>query len=172
MKMHGGSKHMKKVTRISLILGSMLACLSTAYSSIPNNDHPKTFLGPNIKGSYSSPITDITAYSIAGEAGLKNFRLGGTIGWRLQDNQRIKTSVEYLWQKITYPFFDGNTDQWVQQGAIGADYQYEFLGYSYEPLFDLNVYASHAPSKTLGTDTGVFINSSGLSQNFVDMRRI
>ena len=75
--------------------------------------------------------------------------MGGTLGWKLQDNQYLKVSAEYLWQDIKYSFNFGNTNQWVQQGAVGAGYLYEFLGYSYDPQFNLNAYLSHAPNKSL-----------------------
>jgi hypothetical protein len=81
-------------------------------------------------------------------------------------------SGEYLWQKITYSFFSGNPDEWVQQGALGAAYQYDFLDYSYLPQFDLSAYVSHAPSKTLGTITGTVLNAQGTRVPFTDARRI
>ena len=167
-----GGKEMKIRSQLALVLGSALLYISTAYTAIPNNNQPTTFLGPNLKVSAAYPLSSISAYSIAGELGLKNIRAGGTFAWRLVDNQRLKLSAEYLRQEITFPFFVGNTDQWVQQGAIGADYQYELFGYRYAPQFDLNAYYSHAPSKRLGTATGTFVNQSGITQNFTDVMHI
>lgn len=119
---------MKKAFRLALRLGILLLSINTAaYASIPNNDDPTTFLGPIVRAGYTSPLTNTTAYSVAGEAGIKNLRIGGTVGWQIMNNQRLKLSAEYLTQNITYPFFSGDTDQWVQQGAIGADYQYNIL---------------------------------------------
>lgn len=163
---------MKKRTRVALLLGTTLLCLRTTHASIPNNDNPTTFLGPNLKLGYASPINDTTAYYVAGEAGIKNFRIGGTIGLRIADNQRVKLSVEYLWQKINYPFFSGDREQWMQQPAIGADYRYDLLGCDYNPQLGINVYASHALSRTLSTVEGSFINSQGMTQGFIDRRRL
>ncbi len=163
---------MHKIARLALILGSALMFLSTTYASVPNHDHPTTFLGPNVKGKFTSPLTNDTAYSLAAEAGLKNFRVGGTIGWRIADDQRFKVSAEYLWQKITYAFFSGDSNQWVNQGAIGADYQYTFINVDYKPQLDLDAYYSHAPSKSLSTVSGTFISRTGLTQPFVNARRI
>ena len=104
--------------------------------------------------------------------GLKNFRVGGTLGWRVDTNQRLKLSSEWLRQDITYAFFSGNSNQWMNQWAIGAGYQFDFLGYSYDPAFDLSAYYSHAPSKSLSTVTGRFVNSLGVLSHFIDQRRI
>ena len=112
------------------------------------------------------------AYSLLGEAGLKNVRVGGTLGWRLADNHRAKLSAEWLEQKLIYTFFSGDADQWVNQWAIGVGYQYDFADYSYQSTFDLNLDYSHAPSKTLSTVTGVFTNSHGQLRTFTDQRRI
>src|SRR5579871_2752478 len=127
---------MKKVSRI-ILLGSTLLCLNTTYSNPPT-----TFLGPTLRGSFTSPVTSETAYSFAGEAGIKNFRVSGTFAWKLDEEQRFKFTGEYLWQRITYAFFNGNTDQWVNQGAIGADYQYVFANVMLNPEFNFEAYYS------------------------------
>ena len=142
---------MNKLSKLAVALGSAVLCLNVAYSS----GQPTRFLGPTLKAGYTSNINNYTAYSLAGEAGVKDFRAGGTLGWKLQQNQYLKVSAEYLWQDISYQFFTGTTTQWVQQGALGAGYVYEFLGYSYDPHLDLNAYVSHAPSKSLGNRFGV-----------------
>lgn len=159
---------MKKLSKLVLTLGSVILCSQVTYAS----NQPTTFLGPTLKAGYTSTYNNYSAYSVLGEAGLKNFRLGGTLGWKLEQNQYAKISAEYLWQDVTYHFFSGNTDQWVQQGALGAGYLYEFQGYSYDPHFDLNAYVSHAPSKSLHTVHGTFINSSGVFASFADQRRV
>jgi len=145
---------------------------SIAYSGIPNTANPTTFLGPTLKAGYTGPLTSATAFSIAGEGGPKNFRLGGSLGWRISDNQGLKVSAEYLLQKITYAFFSGNAGRWMAQGAVGAGYQYDILNASYNPQLDLAAYYSRAPSKTLSTVMGTFIDADHVTQNFVDARRI
>jgi hypothetical protein len=115
---------------------------------------PTTFLGPTAKASYTDTFTDTSAYSIAGEVGVKNYRVSGTLGWQLEAAQRLKITAEYLAQKITYNFFVGDSQQWVNQGALGAQYEYAFLDYPMQPQLDLTGYYSHAPSKSLNTTTG------------------
>ncbi len=162
---------MNKFSKLALALGGSLLCLSAAYAGIPNTSHPTTFLGPTLKARFTDTVTDTTAFSILGEAGLKNFRIGGTLGWKLDVNQYLKVSADYLVQDITYAFFSGTTDQWVSQGSISAAYRYDFAGYEYDPWFDVNAYLSHAPSKTLGSVQGTFI-TGGVVQSFKDNRRI
>ncbi len=157
---------MKKISKLLLAFCSMLLCLSTISAG-----NPTTFVGPTVRGGFTAPITESTAYSVAGEVGVRDYRVGGTLGWRIVDNQRIKLTAEYLWQKIGYSFFTGDTRQWVNQGAIGADYQYEFLGCNYKPQIDLSAYYSHANSKTLSTRTGTTV-INGTVFNFTDFRRI
>lgn len=146
---------------------------STKILALPNTDTPTTFLGPTIKGDFTRFMSDTSAFSVAAEAGAKNVRLDGTLGFRIWDNQRLKLSAEYLTQNIDYPFFSGNTAQWVQQGSLGGDYQYE-LGryiYLYNPQLDVNAYYSHAPSKSLRVDSGIFVNN-GILSTFNDDKRI
>lgn len=164
---------MKKLSKLALALGSTLLCLSTAYSTtVPNTDNPTTFLGPTARLGYTSTITNTAAYSLLGEVGARNYRVGGTVGWKITDNQLFKVSAEYLWQKITYGFFSGDSSQWVNQGALGAAYAYDFNGYAFNPQLGLSAYVSHAPSKNLSTETGSYVTSNGTTVFFVDNRRI
>lgn len=164
---------MRKLSSLFLTLISTLFFFNPVYSTtIPNTDHPVTFVGPTAKLGYASTINDFTAYSLMGELGFKNFRLGATVGWKIDEDQRFKLSGEYLWQKIRFAFFSGNEAVWVNQGAIGAEYQYAFLNAAYQPLLGIKGYLSHAPNKDLDTVTGVFINSFGVPASFIDHRRI
>ncbi len=163
---------MKRIVKLGFILASTLLFYSAAYStSVPNTDNPVTFVGPTARLGYTGTINNYTAYNVAGEAGLKNFRVGGTLGWKQDENQRFKLTGEYLWQKITYAFFSGNSNQWVNQGAVGAAYQYNFFDVIYRPEFDLTGYVSHAPSKSLNPVTGI-LSSGGVMTTFIDNRRI
>lgn len=158
---------MKQFSRIMLVL-STLVCLGSAYA---DSEDSRTFLGPTLRLGYTAPINTDMAYSIAGEASPKNLRVGGTMGWLLSPYQRVKISAEYLWQDITYSFFSGDTNQWVNQGAIGAAYQYDF-GCEFSPQFDLKAYASHANNKSLSTTTQSFINADGSVTTYVVDRHI
>ena len=157
-------------------LFGVVACCATmaTATSIPNtSSNPKTFLGPTAHLSVTRAISDNTAFSVLGEGGPRNWRVGGSLAWEIDYYQRIKTSVEYLSQKITYSFFDGRTSPWVNQGALGVDYQYDFHeALPYSTQLDLAAYVSHAPSKTLGTDNGAYINNVGTLIPFSLARRI
>ena len=93
------------------------------------------------------------------------------MGWKLTENQLFKLSTEYLLQRITYAFFSGDLDKWVQQGAVGAAYQYELAEYRLRPQFDLSAYVSRAPSVDLSSVSGIFMQN-GMSIPFTDNRRI
>lgn len=159
---------MKKLSKWAAALGTIFLCFTSASAS----NQPTTFLGPTLKGGYTSTMNDYTAYSVLAEAGVKNFRAGGTLGWKLEQNQYLKVSAEYLWQNIKYNFLSGDTEQWVQQGALGAGYLYEFNEYCYQPHLDVNAYLSHAPSKTLGNRFGFVSTGPGATSSFLDHRRI
>lgn len=137
------------------VLFSTLLILGSVHAS-----QPTTFLGPSIKAGYTDTFTNTSGYSIAGEVGVKNYRASGTLGWQLEQAQRFKITGEYLAQKITYNFFLGDTQQWVNQGALGAKYEYDFANYALNPQFDLAGYYSHAPSKTLSVATGRIAGSN------------
>ena len=157
---------MKKLLKLA-VLGSALMCFTAAHAA----SSPTTFLGPTLKGRYTSTFNNYSAYSVLGEAGLKNLRAGGTLGWKLEQNQYIKVSAEYLLQDITYSFISGNSSQWMQQGAVGAGYLYEFIGYSYDPHFNVDAYVSEAPNKSLGNVHAV-VTTGGVKSNVVIRRRI
>lgn len=163
---------MKNLFKTAIALGSALLCFNFAEASVPNSDNTTTFLGPTLKLRYTAPFNYLTAYSIAAEGGIRNARVGGTAGFRIQDNQRLKISAEYLWQDLTYGFFSGDLNKWVSQFAIGGDYQYQFDEYLFQPQFDLVAYYSHAPTYSIGTVTGSFIDSLGNTQSFVNVMRI
>lgn len=159
--------------RLSSLIGlSSLLCSLGAFASIPNRDNQTTSLGPTLKGRYISPLSDVSAFSLLGEAGLRNLRLGGTLGFEINNYQRLKFSGDYLTQKITYAFFSRNNDSWVQQGSISGAYQYDLAGGSLSPQFDLSAYVSYARDNALGTTTGNFVNQSGILQSFVNSKKI
>lgn len=163
---------MYQVSRpVLAFLGIFAFSVVAQSATIPNTDAPTTFLGPTARLGITNLLSDTMAYSLAGEAGVKNFRLGATLGFKQSDYQRFKVSGEWLTQDITYAFFSGNEDQWVNQGAIGAAYQYD-LPYQYSPQFDLSGYYSHAPSKNLNTINSSYINAAGNPILFTEARRI
>lgn len=159
----------KSIIKLSMLISlliSMCFCLPFAFS-----ERSSTFLGPTLSGTLASSMTDRTAYSFLGEAGGKNFRVGGTIGWDSLSDQRLKFSAEYLWQKIRYDFVTGGTDQWVNQGAVGAVYQYDLAYQDFHPQFNIAAYLSHAPNKNLNNKTFTIPTSLGTA-SATDFRRI
>lgn len=159
---------MKYFARFIVFLGGAALSASVCSASIPNRDDPTTFLGPTLQGQYTHLLRDNLSFSVGGELGRRDERVSGTLGYAFLENQRVKVSAEYLRQNINYAFFDGNTRQWVKQGALGAGYQYDFSNMRYHPQFDLDGYYSHAPSNTLSAHTG-WLNAS---QYYTDYRRI
>lgn len=162
---------MKRISKLVITFGSLLM-VGSACASVANMDHPTTFLGPTLRVGFSNTFNDTTAYNIATEIGVRNFRLGGALGLQLENYQRVKLSLEFLRQDMTYAFFDGNSDQWVQQGSLGADYEFDFVDTAYQPAFSINAFLSHAPSKSLRTDTFPYANTTGTLQPLSDSKRI
>lgn len=156
---------------ISRIIVAFLGALFLGTIANATSTQPNAFLGPTIKGSYTQPITKDVAYSIGAEAAYKNLLGRGVLGVRIADNQRFKIAAEYLGQKLSYRFFDGDAEQWVTQAAVGAYYQYDFGGFL-RPQFDLSAYVSHAPSKSLSTRTGTTVSATGVQQVYTAFRRI
>lgn len=129
-----------------------------------------TFLGPTIHAHISQPIGYNISSSFGVEGGPRQYRGNATLGWILAENHRIKFTGEYLWQKINYNFYSGIAQQWVNQGAVGAGYQYMLLD---GVINDLRLYGyySHAPSIGLSTFSGSFVNSN-TTYTYIDQRRI
>ena len=163
---------MKKRSPLALLFSSALFYLNSAYAIVPNNDHPTTFLGPTVRGGFSSLITDSSAYSFNAEYGLKNLRGGGTVGWNILDAHRLKISGEYLWQRINYAYFSGNSHNWSNQGAVGGEYQYTMNQLRFNPQVGLSAYYANAGSTDQSIVSGTFVNSTGVSTSFTDTQRI
>lgn len=100
-------------------------------------------------------------------AGPRVLRANGTYGYALNDRNRIKLTGEYLTENLDFNFYSGDTRQWVNQGAVGAAYQY-WLGGDKLKSFQVGSYYSHAPSKQLSDKTIVLSNDMDL----LDQRRI
>lgn len=159
---------MKKGLKFVIALGSSMLCLSAA-----NANDSTVFLGPTLRSSVTGLILDEgTAYSYAGEAGFRNFRVSATIGLRLDENQRFKMTGEYLWQRLHYNFFTGDTNRWVDQSAIGADYRYWFKDATLKPELDIRGYYSHASNKNLGLTSISSVNSVGIPVYLLNRRRL
>ncbi len=163
---------MKCISKAALAVGFLLVNCQ-AYASIPNNDRPTPLIGPTLALSHTSYLTDNTAYSVAAELGIENLRGSVTFGWMIRENQRLKGTFELLSQQLKYTYFSGNEPNWISQGAIGADYAYG-LGMFYDSWVDLDVYYSHAQSKSITTEVGRYHDRAtpGLLTPFINRRHI
>lgn len=158
--------------QFKLFLPSVLFYISAAHSTtISNNSDPNTFLGPTFRLAFTSNIGNESAYSLAGEAGPRNARVSGTLGWKIDDNQRFKVTAEYLWQQIKYGFFPADAEYWGQQGTVGVEYQYDIANAMFYPQLGFNAYASEAPSKNFGNQQGTVLNNRGIPVEFTANRR-
>lgn len=170
-------KTMKKIFRYwyGLLCFFVLTGNCFAISTAPGvNTHNNNFLGGILHGQITKDYTDYpyhTALSGGIDAGYRDFRASGTVGWEATANQRVKVTGEYLTQNIDYNFYSGVTRRWVQQAAAGLEYQYAFNDRC-QNFLSLSGWYSHAPSISLGTRNGTFINSSGQLVAWTDVRRI
>jgi hypothetical protein len=151
---------------------SLLSLAAFSHAAIPNYSEPTSYVGTTFKANYSNLITPTSAFSLLGEGGPRNIRINGTLGWLFSEFQLAKISGEFLRQNINYSFFSGNSREWMNQGAVGALYQYNFYQYSFLPQFTLKGGYSSAASKELSTVIGNYPNPFSLTSYFVDYRRI
>ena len=157
----------------ALLFVNPLLLASPLQAAIPNSGHPDTQLGPTLKASLNSLLTDNSGYSFAGELGSRNVRINGTVAARFFDRHLLKLSGEFLWQEITYAYFSGNQPNWTNQGALGATYLYDFNYYDrLHPQFSLNAYYAHSASALLAPRTGTYTTSSGVVAAFTNTRRV
>lgn len=154
-------------------IASSLLLLSQPIHALPNAGNPTTFLGTIGSVSLNNMLSDTSAFSVGLEGATHHVRLDGSYGWRLIGHQQLKLSAEYLLQNISYSYYSGNTAQWVQQGAVSADYQFALGKYLYffDPQILLNGYASRSPGKSLRVDSGSYTKSGSLI-NYIDNKRI
>lgn len=160
--------------KCALVLLGLTVLPWLSHAAVPSAGNPTTFLGPNARLGLTKGISDTSAYAVAGELGQNNVRLDAGIGFIFQNNQRLKLAAEYLQQNIIYGFASGETAQWIQQGSIGANYQYDFgeYMYRYDPSFALGAYLAHSSNKGLRNNRGTYVNSTGTTIPYTDSTRI
>lgn len=163
----------KFLSKLSLCVGAGILATSFAYAKFPNNHQNQTvFLGPTLAMSYTGTITPEFAFSVLGELGGRDLRIGGTFGWLIDDLQRIKISGEWLWQDLTYSFTAGNANRWVTQGAIGAIYEHIVPNWGWNPTFRIKGFYSHAPSVAFGTKQILLTDPTLGSTLLANFRRV
>lgn len=164
---------MKKLSKLAIALCGTALMVSATYAK-----QPTTFLGPTLQADFTSTLTDETAYSVFGEAGLKNLRFGGVFGIQVGCNSRVKFSAEYLRQRIRYDFnsnsFHSHNNsqlQWLGQGSFGAGYEYDIPCSRFRPTLDLNGYISSATSKEVRTHSHTFVDPRTEITNDITIQR-
>jgi hypothetical protein len=138
----------KGIKLTSLLLGLLLSAFAHAESLtvFPTLDTNNTrFLDTIAKAQWTMPLTHDIDQSLRIEAGARNYRFNTTLGWNLTGRERFKVTAEYLQQESDYVFSTGNIRHWVQQGALGVDYQY-LLTPAGLNFFDFAGYYAHAPN--------------------------
>lgn len=96
--------------------------------------------------------SDWFAFSFLGEAGVRNYRANGTLGFALAPCQRLKVGGEYLTQKLGYNFSSGKASRWMHQYAVGGTYQY-LVDCNFIQSLDVHGHYSHAYSRQLSRAT-------------------
>lgn len=161
---------MKRISKLALAITSTMVCL-LANAGVPNNQDPTPFLGPTLRMSHTSYLNNCYAYSFAGELGFRDVRGSATLGWNIDDVQKVKGTIELLTQKLDFGFRSGTVEEWVGQGAIGADYVYA-LNWFNNIALDLDGYFAYSNSKNLSTKHGFYRNLQGGIFDFTNYRHI
>lgn len=125
------------------------------------SSHDFGWAGPiNISTLYNSQVgytTDVTAsvaigdrFALAGEfeGGSRNIRASGTLGFGFTPASRLKTTYEFLRQKLDFSFITGSDRYWVDQSAIGLEYE-QLLGAGMLDSISMGGYYVHSRSKEL-----------------------
>jgi hypothetical protein len=144
----------------SLLLSTtLLATTLLANTIFANHDNylpvARFILTPELK-------SEDLGVSFLGEVGPRTYRANGTVGYAYHGNQRIKLSGEYLKDKLKYNFHhDESSRKWVEQWAVGADYEY-LVSYGCIDTFNMGGAYSDAQSKHLNN---VLLNNGRLQRN-------
>lgn len=162
------------IKKLSIFLILMINLITTAWADTltsTSDNNTQNFLGGIFRGQFTNSLSTDAAASLGVEAGPRNYRVDGTVGFNLSNCQRLKLTGEYLRQDIDYSFATGVAREWMQQGAGGLDYQQHLTanGLNY---IDLIGYYSHAPSKTLDPVTGNYLTNDSDLISYTNLRRI
>lgn len=121
--------------------------------------HSTNSLSPVVRLTMSPQIlSENFGFSLLGEFGAKNYRGGLTLGTEFDTSSTLnllKISGEYLSQKLEYGFHSGSLHRWVNQYAVGGEYQLlipkclQFSSWVYS--VDFNITYSHANSRHINS---------------------
>jgi hypothetical protein len=135
--------------KFCLVFLSLLALSVNAWST----GGRETELGPVFRAVFGDDelFWDDFAFGWLGEAGPNNVRANGTVGYIIDPFNRVKIGAEFLNQRLRYQFASGNTHRWVNQWALGGQYQY-LLCDPWIKSLDFDGYYSFANCKSLSHD--------------------
>lgn len=136
---------MKKLLGVFLLVAALLQADCDDTSTHKRN----AWLMPIGRVVLTPSLGDHYGASLLAEGGLRDARANVTLGTQMEFG-RLKVSGEYLTQRLSYVFNSGKTHKWVQQGAVGLDYQH-LLDYQVLKALDLKGYYSYAPSRNLSS---------------------
>lgn len=97
-------------------------------------------------------VNTSNAVALELDGGPRVIRANGTYALALNDHNRFKVSEEYLSEALDFDFASGDTRQWVQQGAVGAAYEYLLSNSLFQDV-SLGTHYSQAANKELSTVT-------------------
>ncbi|MGB6976113.1 MAG: hypothetical protein WBE18_01455 [Gammaproteobacteria bacterium] len=100
-----------------------------------------------LNGHWTNYLTPHNAFGFELDFGPNEFRLGGTWGHALTQQQRFKITAEHLAQRPNYGFVAQNDTQWQGQNAFGVTYQY-LLDTQYVKAFNVSTYAATAENES------------------------
>lgn len=142
--------------------------LLTALTTITSAQADENVLIPDVRVVLAPPqFNETFALGGIGEFGARNIRLGGTTGLYLTPTQAFKVSGEYLTQILNYEFATKHKNRWVNQFAIGGDYEYLFDEDDFVASINAGAAYIHANSKPIGSDTGRRIAGSNSGTAFI-----
>lgn len=125
---------------------------------------------------YMQMLTESFGVSIKTGIGPKERRANITAGFAIGTDQQIKLTYEYLAQQLNFDFASGGVEEWVDQNAVGAAYQY-LIRKSILHSIEVSGYTIRANSKDLSDvifNVNTVTNPSGATTESYDInyRRI
>jgi hypothetical protein len=103
---------------------------------------------PSLRVVLPYAFDDSSAASLILQGGEDNFRVNGTIGAYLTDQQRIKASYDFMEERLAFHFCTGKKHKWINQNAGGLQYDYLIDG-CFVKAFTVSGFYSHAQSKSV-----------------------
>lgn len=109
--------------------------------------------GAYVTAQYIQQMSDTWAYGLLGEYGPGQYRINGTLGFRVFDLGLFKVSAERFNQRLPFIFDSGMVYERVNQDAVGARYQRFFPQNRIFQAFDTGGYYANAHNVRLAQVT-------------------